>query len=74
MKMKGCTDSFWDIEVEKMVDLVKAFLALAEDLLIAELITKEQYDEMTYNKIEFLRYLENKCVKKEYTDTKSLKQ
>lgn len=63
MKTKGCTDSFWDIEVEKMVDLVKTFLELVEDLYMAELITKEQYDEMTRNKIEFLKHVENKCVK-----------
>lgn len=64
MKTKECIDSFWDTEAEKMVDLVKTFLALVEELYMAELITKEQYDEMTHNKIEFLRYMENKCVKK----------
>ncbi|HHY90964.1 MAG TPA: hypothetical protein GX503_04790, partial [Clostridiales bacterium] len=42
---------------------VKTFLELVDDLYMAELITKEQYDEMTRNKIEFLKHVENKCVK-----------
>lgn len=50
--------SAFNEEVYDLIDLVKKFLEFSEDLLTRELITKEIYEQITQNKINFLYEIE----------------
>ena len=56
---------FWDPDAEAIENSVRKFLNIANEMLANGSLTKEQYDEMTYNKIEFLVYLEKERAKQE---------
>lgn len=45
---------------DDLMKLVNDFLVLSEKLLAEKIITKEQYDEITYNKINFLNDVKHK--------------
>ncbi len=47
-------------EIKEIIELVNEFLFFADKLLEDELISKMQYDEITYKKIEFLKYVHDK--------------
>lgn len=47
-------------DTREMIETVHSFLKLSEDLLSKKIITKAQYDEITWNKIKFLDRFENK--------------
>ncbi|WP_160323655.1 hypothetical protein [Defluviitalea phaphyphila] len=51
-------------ELLKLIEITKRFLEFAENLLKNGKITKEQYQEMTKNKIRFLNDIEKKVISK----------
>lgn len=43
---------------DTMVDLIRRFLNFADELLERGVITQDTYDQITYNKKEFLEWIE----------------
>ena len=49
-----------NLELQELVKLSEQFIQITDDLLKRGAITKEQYDEMAKNKIEFVKNFNEK--------------
>ncbi|QZY56207.1 hypothetical protein [Crassaminicella profunda] len=69
MKKIQAFDSVIDDDFYDLMDTVKTFVGLLEELLEKGIITKGQFDEMTAYKRKFINYVDNEI----YFEKESIK-